>query len=152
MSNRLDPDQIWLIAVKHCLTSFMLGNFMIIFCKIIFKKKSFLKCHRNAIHSVSVDLGYELFAKIISRQQKVSLAGKELINSLSPMKFFVIFFKINFFEKFFLECRTDWIQIRPGFLSGLIWVQSVCKSYQQTTIGDKELNSATCTLAVLLIC
>ena len=24
-------------------------------------------------------------------------------------------------------------------LSGLIWFQSVCKSYQQTTLGDKEL-------------
>ena len=39
------------------------------------------------------------------------------------------------------ECQTDWIQIRPDVLSGLIWVQSVCKSYQQTTLGGKELNN-----------
>ena len=36
------------------------------------------------------------------------------------------------------ECQTVWIQIRPNVLSGLIWVQTVCKSYQQTTLGDKE--------------
>ena len=28
-----------------------------------------------------------------------------------------------------------------GILSGLIWVQTVCKSYQQTTLGDKELSA-----------
>ena len=31
------------------------------------------------------------------------------------------------------ECQTVWIQIRPNILSGLIWVQTVCKCYQQTT-------------------
>ena len=31
------------------------------------------------------------------------------------------------------ECQTVWIQIRPDILSGLIWVQTVCKGYQQTT-------------------
>ena len=29
-------------------------------------------------------------------------------------------------------CQTVWIQIRPDILSGLIWVQTVCKGYQQT--------------------
>ena len=29
--------------------------------------------------------------------------------------------------------QTVWIQIRPDSLSGLIWVQTICKSYQQTT-------------------
>ena len=53
------------------------------------------------------------------------------------------FFKINYFEKFLSgipsECQTDWIQIRPDVLSGLIWVQSVCKGYEQTTLGGNEL-------------
>ena len=31
------------------------------------------------------------------------------------------------------ECQTVWIQIRSNILSGLIWVQTVCKVYQQTT-------------------
>ena len=39
------------------------------------------------------------------------------------------------------ECQTDWIQIRPDVMSGVIWVQTVFKSYQQTTLGDKELTS-----------
>ena len=31
------------------------------------------------------------------------------------------------------ECQTVWIQIRPDKTSGLIWVQTVCKGYQQMT-------------------
>ena len=31
------------------------------------------------------------------------------------------------------ECQIVWIQIRPDVLSGLIWVQTACKGYQQTT-------------------
>ena len=38
------------------------------------------------------------------------------------------------------ECQIVRIQSRPDFLSGLIWVKTVCKSYQQTTLGDKELH------------
>ena len=37
------------------------------------------------------------------------------------------------------ECQTVWIQIKPGILLGLIWVQTVCKCYQQTTPVGKEL-------------
>ena len=57
----------------------------------------------------------------------------------------LIFLKINFFEKFFSgiirsELQTVWILIRPDILLGLIWVQTVCKSYQKTTLGGKELS------------
>ena len=37
------------------------------------------------------------------------------------------------------ECQTDWIQIRLDILLGLICVQTVCKSYQQTAPVGKEL-------------
>ena len=30
-------------------------------------------------------------------------------------------------------CQTVWVQIRPDILSSLIWVQTVCKGYQQMT-------------------
>ena len=54
----------------------------------------------------------------------------------------VFFFKFNFFKKFFQEllseCQTVCIQIRTDILSVLIWVQTVCKGYQQMT------NIATC--------
>ena len=53
------------------------------------------------------------------------------------------FFKITYFWKILSElpseCQTDWIQIRSDVLSGLIWVQTVCKGYQQTTLWGKEL-------------
>ena len=32
------------------------------------------------------------------------------------------------------EYQTDLIRIRPDILSGLIWVQSVCKGYEQTSL------------------
>ena len=50
-----------------------------------------------------------------------------------------LFFVQNypFFKLFsFQEChksQTVWIQIRPDILSGLVWIQTVCKGYQQTT-------------------
>ena len=59
--------------------------------------------------------------------------------------FFVVccFYKINFFKKILSgipsECQTVWIQIRLDILSGLIWVQTVCKGYQQMTPVGKEL-------------
>ena len=37
------------------------------------------------------------------------------------------------------ECQTVWFEIRPDILSGLIWVQTVCKGYQQTARGGNEL-------------
>ena len=57
------------------------------------------------------------------------------------------FFQNQLFETLFQElpseCQTVWIQIRPDILSGLIWVETVCKTacigYQQTTLGGKEL-------------
>ena len=45
------------------------------------------------------------------------------------------FFKIIFFKKFFQDnyqsVKLFWIQIRTDVLSVLIWVQAVCKGYQQ---------------------
>ena len=40
------------------------------------------------------------------------------------------------------ECQRVWILIRPDVLSRLIWVQTVCQGYQQTTLAGKELNPA----------
>ena len=45
------------------------------------------------------------------------------------------FSKSSFFQKILSgiasRCQTVWIQIRPDIMSGLIWVQTVCKGYQQ---------------------
>ena len=52
------------------------------------------------------------------------------------------FFQNQLFRKILFttpsECQTIWIQIGPGVLSGLILVQTVCKSYQQTTKRDSD--------------
>ena len=59
------------------------------------------------------------------------------LNSLPPGKFFhaflssADFFQNQVFRKIISgipsECQTDWIQIRPDILSGLICVQSVSR-------------------------
>ena len=36
------------------------------------------------------------------------------------------------------EFQTDWIQIRPDILLGLIWVQTACKVIQQMALVDKS--------------
>ena len=38
---------------------------------------------------------------------------------------------LNYFCSLLSECQTVWIQIRIDILSVLIWVQTVCKGYQQ---------------------
>ena len=62
----------------------------------------------------------------------------------------LIFFKINFFKKFFQEYnqrfQTVWIQIKPDDLLGLNWIQTVCKDYQQTTVNKTTI----CLLGCLL--
>ena len=35
-----------------------------------------------------------------------------------------------------------WIQSRPDTLSGLLWVQTICKGLQQRTLAGKELTDA----------
>ena len=56
----------------------------------------------------------------------------------------LIFFKIYFFDKFFQEYHQSGEQFgsrssptEPDVLSGLIWVQSVCKGYQLTKLVGK---------------
>ena len=56
----------------------------------------------------------------------------------------LIFFQNQLFRKIISaipsECQTDWIQVRPDILSGLNWVQSVCKGCEQTTPEGNEFN------------
>ena len=37
------------------------------------------------------------------------------------------------------ECQSVLTQIRYDILSGLIWVQTVCKGYQKAVLSDREL-------------
>ena len=87
----------------------------------------------------------------VMTSKELSVLNRIRFNSLLPGKFFMllchllIFFKINFFEKFFQEYHQNvkqfWILIRPDSLSGLIWVQIVCKSYQETILVGNQLKA-----------
>ena len=77
------------------------------------------------------------------------------LNNLTPLTlcllgnfsyFFVVclYVQNQLFQKILLGipsvCQTVWNQISPDKMSGLIWVQTVCKVYQQTTLVGKEFN------------
>ena len=65
---------------------------------------------------------------------------------LSLLVCFLIFSKLTFSKNVSgirSECQIVWIQIRPDVVSGLIWIQTVCKGYQPTTLTDKELTLKT---------
>ena len=55
-----------------------------------------------------------------------------MLRNFYDILFLLIFFKFNFQN--FLQI----VQIRPDILLDLIWFQTVCKGYQQTTLVDKE--------------
>ena len=61
-----------------------------------------------------------------------------------PTGYFLCFFclLLNFREINFSgipsKWPTVWIQVRPNFLSGLIWVETVCKCNQQKTPVRKQ--------------
>ena len=50
----------------------------------------------------------------------------------------LLFFYLNFFLGISVESRAVWIQIMPDDLSGLIWIQIICKGYQQTTLVSNK--------------
>ena len=78
--------------------------------------------------------------------------------TLCPLGFFFIVFFCSCFFSFQnqlfrkiisgipSECQIVWNQIRPDNMSGLIWVQNVCKGYQQTTLVGNELIDDQCWL------
>ena len=65
-----------------------------------------------------------------------------LLGNFSYFLSYADFFQNQHFRKIILgipsECQTVWIQIRPDFLSGLIWVKTICQGYQHTTLVDRD--------------
>ena len=52
----------------------------------------------------------------------------------------LLFSKYSFRNKI-RECQTAWIQIRPDILSGLIWVQAICKTLLHSERSKLRFNS-----------
>ena len=92
---------------------------------------------------------YTHFKNDFMYMQKLSLSEGLAYNSSLPTGlFFMTFccllflFKITFqkiLSEIPSECQTVLIQISPDVLLGLIWDQTVCKSYQQMTLVSKEI-------------
>ena len=61
-------------------------------------------------------------------------AGYFFMLLLSYADFFSkLIFSKKFFQEHYQSVKRFWIQIRNNILSVLIWVQAVCKGYQQMT-------------------
>ena len=67
------------------------------------------------------------------------LQGNFFYDILSSADFFLKSTFSKRVSRLVSECQTVWVEIRPNVLSGLIWVQTVCKGYQQMTLVGKEL-------------
>ena len=100
---------------------------------------------REAIRPVFVMMVIKVWIAAIqlvsSNQITLNSAYWEILHAFLSSAIF--FFQNQLFRKILSgipsECQRVWIQIRPNILSGLVWIQTVCKGYQQTTPVDKEL-------------
>ena len=63
----------------------------------------------------------------------------KIVLTLWLLSNFSCFYAIHWFEKFFQEYHQCLDPDQADILSGLIWVQTICKGYQQTTIVGKKL-------------
>ena len=91
---------------------------------------------------------------VVKGSERVNMRNKKRVNTWPPVNFCYAslssadFVQNHLFRKILSdivyctipsEYQTVWIQIRPDILWGLIWVQTVCKGYQQTTLGGTAL-------------
>ena len=94
----------------------------------------------------------DIFQKLLSSKNCGWKSGLLRILTLCLLGNFSCFFlsSANIFQKLLFwkilsgipsECQAIWNQIRPDVLSGLIWVQTVCKGCQRTTLASKELKA-----------
>ena len=113
----------------------MLGNYSCFCCRLRTYKSTFFKnSFRNTIRvSDSVALGQDCgpgsktFAKVIRKQQKFNSACWVIFHAYEVVCW--LFSNFNFSK----NCFWNTIRVSNFFLLVMIWVQAVCKSYQQTT-------------------
>ena len=67
----------------------------------------------------------------------IALLLSSVLISLHAGKFFNYYF--CFSQKILNQCQTVWTQIRSDIMLDLIWVQTVCKDYQQKTLAIRRV-------------
>ena len=130
VSNSLAPDQAW-----HCVRPAWSGSKL--FAKVIsrqhWKVTSYIPCqfHLSQLLELNTLWIIEATHEILILISKSSRKGSD-----EPVQ------KCRFARAFTASipsnCQTNWIQIRPDTVSGLIWVKIVCKGYKQTTLEGDE--------------
>ena len=77
------------------------------------------------------------FGTLTSRRRDSTLCCWEILHVFCCLLLLLFFFYQLFWKIISgmpTECQTVWIQIRPDIMLGLIWVQTVCKDYQDTLL------------------
>ena len=135
MSNSSDPDQAGLFVGPdldpNCLQRLSADNT----CRyLFFQNQLFENSFRNTIR-VS-DSSDENQAQLFVRPDLSPNCLQRLSADDTSRYFFLLksFYFLKILSGKPSECQTVGMQIRPIFLSGLIWAQTVCKGYQQTTL------------------
>ena len=120
---------------------------LIVFPKEFFEKVDFDKNSTDNKKDENFPVGKQLKSvKTKSRLQKkcippaVSLPAGKFFMFLSSADFFHNQHFVKILSKIPSECQTVWIQIRHDILSGLIWIQTICKCYQQTALAGEEIS------------
>ena len=91
---------------------------------------------RNVLHSYKTNC-VQSIENISTWEVFSSIYVLKSCKSIACLKYIVPYFTLWMFDfSIPSRCQTVWIQIRPNILTGLIWVQTVCKGYQQTTKVD----------------
>ena len=142
---QIRPDVLsGLIWVQTVCKGFAPSRLFMLYCRLlIFSKSTFTKnSFRNTIwvsnrldpDQVRHFVGHDLGPNCLQRFCPLEIVHAFLSSA--------DFFQNQLFQKILSgipsECQTDWIQIRSDILSGMIWVQTVCKCYEQTTLVDNE--------------
>ena len=78
----------------------------------------------------------------VAKHQRHGFLVISIIYECKPCELFAcwVISSANFFKDFLsetIECHTVWFQIRTDVLSVLIWLQTVCKGYQQMTSTER---------------
>ena len=102
---------------------------LLIFFKVNFFEKFFQELYQLSVKQIG-PRSDPTFCRACSGSNLFAKTGK-FFHAFCHL---LIFFQNQLFRKFISGipsgCQTDWIQIRPNILSGLIWVQSACKGWE----------------------
>ena len=129
LANSMSTKNLWL-------TLWPLGNFSCFFVVCWFFFEKFFQEYHLSVKQIGSKSGRCFFRHDLGQicLRRLSADNTSRLGNFHAFCRLLIYFQNQLFRKILSgipsECQTDWTQIRPDIMLGLIWVQSVCKGYQ----------------------